>query len=77
MDFTRHRPHPPARVCEHERVTDRLNPLDASFLYLEEPTTAMHVGSVMIFEAGSDSDAETALASAVTIFVAAPSADAT
>ena len=36
-----------------------------------------NVGSVMIFEAGSDSDAETALASAVTIFVAAPSADAT
>ncbi|MBK7722830.1 MAG: wax ester/triacylglycerol synthase family O-acyltransferase [Austwickia sp.] len=31
-------------------MTDRLNPLDASFLYLEEPTTAMHVGSVMIFE---------------------------
>lgn len=37
-------------VCEHKRVADRLNPLDASFLYLEEPTTAMHVGSVMIFE---------------------------
>ncbi len=31
----------------------------------------------MIFEAGSDSDAETTLASAVTIFVVAPSADAT
>ncbi len=31
-------------------MTDRLNPLDASFLFLEEPTTAMHVGSVMIFE---------------------------
>ncbi len=29
----------------------RLSPLDVSFLYLEEPTTAMHVGSVMIFAA--------------------------
>jgi len=33
-------------------VADRLSPLDVSFLYLEEPTTAMHVGSVMIFEPG-------------------------
>jgi diacylglycerol O-acyltransferase / wax synthase len=31
-------------------VPDRLSPLDASFLYLEEPTTAMHVGSVGIFQ---------------------------
>jgi WS/DGAT/MGAT family acyltransferase len=31
-------------------VPDRLSALDASFLYLEEPTTAMHVGSVAIFE---------------------------
>lgn len=31
-------------------MTDRLDPLDASFLFMEEPTTAMHVGSVMIFE---------------------------
>lgn len=30
----------------------RLSPLDVSFLYLEEPTTAMHVGSVMIFMPG-------------------------
>ena len=30
----------------------RLSPLDVSFLYLEEPTTAMHVGSVMIFHPG-------------------------
>ena len=33
-----------------ERVPDRLNSLDASFLYLEEATTAMHVGSVMVFD---------------------------
>ncbi|MDO5627523.1 MAG: wax ester/triacylglycerol synthase family O-acyltransferase [Mobilicoccus sp.] len=33
-------------------MPDRLSALDASFLYLEEPTTAMHVGSVMILEAG-------------------------
>ena len=31
-------------------MADRLSPLDVSFLYLEEPTTAMHVGSVMILE---------------------------
>ncbi|WP_460630105.1 WS/DGAT/MGAT family O-acyltransferase [Intrasporangium mesophilum] len=30
-------------------MSDRLTSLDASFLYLEESTTAMHVGSVMIF----------------------------
>jgi len=30
-------------------VPDRLTSLDVSFLYLEEPTTAMHTGSVMIF----------------------------
>jgi WS/DGAT/MGAT family acyltransferase len=35
-------------------VPDRLSPLDASFLYLEEPTTAMHVGSVMVFDPGPD-----------------------
>ncbi|MFZ0157498.1 MAG: wax ester/triacylglycerol synthase family O-acyltransferase [Kineosporiaceae bacterium] len=35
-------------------MADRLSPLDASFLYLEEPTTAMHVGSVMIFDPGPD-----------------------
>lgn len=29
----------------------RLTPLDVSFLYLEESTTAMHVGSLMIFDA--------------------------
>jgi hypothetical protein len=34
-------------------VADRLSPLDVSFLYLEEPTTAMHVGSVMIFQPGA------------------------
>ncbi len=31
-------------------MSDRLTSLDASFLYLEEPTTAMHVGSVMVFQ---------------------------
>jgi diacylglycerol O-acyltransferase len=33
-------------------VSDRLSPLDVSFLYLEERTTPMHVGSVMIFQPG-------------------------
>jgi diacylglycerol O-acyltransferase len=31
-------------------MPDRLSPLDASFLYLEQSTTAMHVGSVMVFQ---------------------------
>jgi WS/DGAT/MGAT family acyltransferase len=31
-------------------MSDRLTSLDASFLYLEESTTAMHVGSVMVFQ---------------------------
>ena len=31
-------------------MTDRLSPLDVSFLYLETPTTAMHVGGVAVFE---------------------------
>ena len=30
-------------------MTDRLSPLDVSFLYLETPTTAMHVGGVAVF----------------------------
>jgi WS/DGAT/MGAT family acyltransferase len=34
-------------------VSDRLSPLDVSFLYLEERTTPMHVGSVMIFRTGA------------------------
>ena len=40
-------------------MTDRLTSLDASFLYLEEPTTAMHVSAVMVFqppEGGFDYD---------------------
>ncbi len=35
-------------------MPDRLSLLDASFLYLEEPTTAMHVGSMAIFEPPAD-----------------------
>ena len=31
-------------------MSDRLTSLDASFLYLEEATTPMHVGSVMVFQ---------------------------
>jgi WS/DGAT/MGAT family acyltransferase len=37
---------------EEVAVSDRLSPLDVSFLYLEERTTPMHVGSVMIFRPG-------------------------
>jgi len=35
-------------------VSDRLTSLDASFLYLEESTTPMHVGSVMVFQPPDD-----------------------
>ena len=31
-------------------MPDRLSPLDVSFLYMEEPTTPMHVGGVVLFE---------------------------
>lgn len=31
-------------------MAQRLSPLDVSFLYMEEPTTAMHVGGVAIFQ---------------------------
>jgi diacylglycerol O-acyltransferase / wax synthase len=31
-------------------MSDRLSPLDVSFLYMEGPTTAMHVGGVATFE---------------------------
>jgi len=40
-------------------VTDRLSPLDVSFLYMESATTAMHVGGVAVFqppEGGFDYD---------------------
>jgi diacylglycerol O-acyltransferase / wax synthase len=36
------------------RVSDRLSPLDVSFLYMEESTTAMHVGGVAIFRVPDD-----------------------
>jgi len=35
-------------------VTDRLSPLDVSFLYLEEPTTPMHVGGLAVFQPPQD-----------------------
>jgi diacylglycerol O-acyltransferase len=35
---------------ESGEVSDRLSTLDVSFLYLEEATTAMHVGGVVLFE---------------------------
>ena len=31
-------------------MADRLSPLDVSFLYLEEPTTPMHVGGLAVFQ---------------------------
>jgi diacylglycerol O-acyltransferase / wax synthase len=40
-------------------MAERLSPTDVSFLYMEEPTTPMHVGGVSIFqapEAGFDHD---------------------
>jgi WS/DGAT/MGAT family acyltransferase len=35
-------------------MTDRLSALDVSFLYMETPTTAMHVGGVAVFEPPED-----------------------
>src|SRR3954452_4645404 len=35
-------------------VTDRLQPLDVSFLYLEGPTTPMHVGGLAVFSLPAD-----------------------
>lgn len=35
-------------------MADRLSPLDVSFLYLEGPSTPMHVGGVATFDAGAD-----------------------
>ncbi|MFR9800964.1 WS/DGAT/MGAT family O-acyltransferase [Pseudonocardia sp. RS010] len=35
-------------------MPERLSPLDASFLFMEERTTAMTVGGVMTFETGAD-----------------------
>ena len=35
-------------------MSDRLSPLDVSFLYLEQTTTPMHVGSVSLFEIPAD-----------------------
>lgn len=44
-------------------MADRLSPLDASFLFMEEPTTAMHLGGLMTFDAppGFDPDRFVAL----------------
>lgn len=42
-------------------MPDRLNALDVSFLYLEEPTTPMHVGSVGVFGPDPAVDYETLL----------------
>jgi WS/DGAT/MGAT family acyltransferase len=39
-------------------MTERLSPLDVSFLYLETPTTAMHVGGVAIFDPPARVDGE-------------------
>ena len=40
-------------------AADRLSPQDVAFLYLESPSTAMHVGSVATFEAVEGFDYET------------------
>ena len=35
-------------------MTERLTPLDVSFLYMEEPTTPMHVGGLAVFQPPED-----------------------
>jgi WS/DGAT/MGAT family acyltransferase len=42
------------RAWKDPVVTDRLQPLDVSFLYLEGPTTPMHVGGLAVFEPPAD-----------------------
>src|SRR5699024_990701 len=37
-------------VCQDHSMPDRLSARDASFLYMDEPSTPMHVGSVAIFD---------------------------
>ncbi len=37
-------------ICHDGAVADRLSSLDTSFLHLEDATTPMHVGSVMVFD---------------------------
>ncbi len=44
----------PRRACHDDLVVNRLGALDAAFLYVEEPTLPMHVGSVMVFEPPAD-----------------------
>lgn len=39
-------------------MPDRLSPLDASFLFAEQPTAGMHVGAVMTFDAPDDFDVD-------------------
>jgi diacylglycerol O-acyltransferase len=36
-------------MCQYRRMADRLSALDASFLYLEDEATPMHIGGVAIF----------------------------
>lgn len=36
-------------MCQYHVMSDRLSALDASFLYLEDHTTPMHVGGVAVF----------------------------
>ncbi|HEY9351197.1 MAG TPA: wax ester/triacylglycerol synthase family O-acyltransferase, partial [Acidothermales bacterium] len=53
-------------------MSDRLTPLDVSFLYMEESTTAMHVGGVAIFrvpDSGFDYDQFVELISSRIAFV--------
>src|SRR5690606_34326292 len=42
-------PRPRASLCQDAVMPDRLSAVDASFLYLEDDTTPMHVGGVAIF----------------------------
>lgn len=41
---------PDAVSCDDGAVLDHLTPLDASFLYLEDPSTAMNAGSALVLD---------------------------
>ena len=56
-------------------MADRLSALDVSFLYMEEPTTPMHVGGLLVFEPppeGFDYDRLVQLVSTRIAFVPKP-----
>src|SRR4051794_6475769 len=51
-------PDAPTRVARNGLAMDRMSPLDATFLHVEDDVTHMHIGSVAIFEGPPPTHAE-------------------